>query len=83
MNEYPEHEKLKAVKDRSQAIGEFLEWLQEEKGLSICKWSDEEREYLLAYVSTQALLAEFFKIDRKKLEEEKEGMLEAFREKTS
>lgn len=29
MNKYPEHEKLAKVKDKSQAIGEFLEWLQE------------------------------------------------------
>lgn len=27
MTEYPEHEKLKAVSDHSQAIGAFLEWL--------------------------------------------------------
>jgi hypothetical protein len=26
---YPEHEKLKKVRDKSQAIGEFLVWLQE------------------------------------------------------
>lgn len=25
---YPEHEKLKKVKEQSQACGEFLEWLQ-------------------------------------------------------
>lgn len=24
---YPEHEKLRAVKDKSQSIGEFIEWL--------------------------------------------------------
>ncbi len=27
-SKYPEHEKLSAVKDQSQAIGEFLEWLE-------------------------------------------------------
>jgi len=27
-DEYPEHDKLKKVQDESQAIGEFLEWLQ-------------------------------------------------------
>jgi predicted amidophosphoribosyltransferase len=31
---YPEHEKLKAVRDRSQCVGEFLEWLAE-KGLYV------------------------------------------------
>ena len=28
VDEYPEHTKLRAVSDRSQAIGEFLEWVQ-------------------------------------------------------
>lgn len=28
MNGYPEHEKLRAISDKSQAIGEFLEWLE-------------------------------------------------------
>ena len=31
-----EHEKLEAVKDQSQAIGEFLEWLQYEKHIALC-----------------------------------------------
>lgn len=26
---YPEHDKLRAISDKSQAIGEFLEWLQD------------------------------------------------------
>lgn len=34
---YPEHEKLKAVRDRSQAVGEFLEWLFGQ-GYAICRW---------------------------------------------
>lgn len=27
MSDYPEHEKLKAISDKSQTIGEFLDWL--------------------------------------------------------
>jgi len=34
MAEYPEHDKLHAVVDKSQAIGEFCEWLQSEKGVA-------------------------------------------------
>lgn len=34
MSGYPMHDKLIAVKDQSQAIGEFLEWLTTEK--SVC-----------------------------------------------
>jgi hypothetical protein len=36
--DYPEHEKLHAVKDRSQAIGEFLEWYQSEGGGVLTHW---------------------------------------------
>ena len=32
----PELDKMKAVRERSQSIGEFLEWLGEEKKWSIC-----------------------------------------------
>ena len=30
---YQQHEKLNTVKDQSQAIGDFLEWLHSEKGI--------------------------------------------------
>jgi len=30
-SEYPEHEKLRAVVGKSQTIGDFLEWLEDEK----------------------------------------------------
>lgn len=33
MPEYPECEKMSTVRDKSQAIGEFLEWLAYEKGV--------------------------------------------------
>ena len=39
MKEYPEHEKVLKIKDQSQAIGEFLEYLNGE-GRRICKWQD-------------------------------------------
>jgi len=44
VSDYPEHDKLQAISDRSQAIGEFLEWLQD-KGVFLAqdfKWEDEE-----------------------------------------
>ncbi len=36
MPDYPEHDKVHAVKDRSQACGEFLDWLGS-KGIFLCK----------------------------------------------
>lgn len=38
MPPYPEHEKLDEIKDQSQAIGEFLEWLGREKSIELCEW---------------------------------------------
>ena len=34
---YPEHDKLNEIRDRSQSIGEFLEWIQE-KGVSLASY---------------------------------------------
>lgn len=39
---YPEHEKLRSISDQSQAIGEFLEWLQGEQGVRLIKPADFE-----------------------------------------
>lgn len=64
---YPEHDKLRKISDRSQACGEFLDWLEEEKG-----WE-------LPSHSKPALLAEFFEIDQERLEDEKQAMLNELR----
>lgn len=73
---YPEHQKLKAVKDKSQAIGEFLDWLSEQ-GIYLCKLQQEE--YMPHYYRINGLLAEYFGIDENKLEAEKRTMLEECR----
>ena len=87
MSLYPEHDKLALVKTESQTCGEFLEWLEDSKGLELCEWWDDHRDsiveparYIPRRVSIQNLLAEFFKIDLEKLEAEKELMLEKQRE---
>lgn len=43
---YPEHEKLEAVAETSQQIGEFLEWMNQDRGWSLCVWSEEFDEIL-------------------------------------
>jgi len=100
----PEHEKLKLIKDKSQAIGEFIEWLEHDKKIHLskvhthgpeCEGWDPDREcynpgfdarceffdgqLYFASVNIVDLLAEFFEIDRRKLEDEKLAMLEEFR----
>jgi hypothetical protein len=80
-NKYPECEKMVAIKDKSQAIGEFLEWLQNIKEMTICQLIDgeDEMEYSPTYLNTEKLLAEFFNIDLDKVEEEKRQMLKELR----
>jgi hypothetical protein len=57
MSDYPEHDKLAAVRTQSQAQGELLDWLSE-RGLVLMRWveSDEEtvRDCLKCYHLTDA-----------------------------
>lgn len=90
----PEHEKLAAVSDKSQACGEFIEWLQGQGlclaephshsedcrygGFKICNLRDQE--LIPAQRNMRRLLAEFFDIDEEKLEQEKQAILNQMRE---
>ena len=83
MSDYPEHQKLAKISDKSQAIGEFLEWLGRE--YVICTWGSvddafDREGYRPARKSIEELLAEFFEIDRAVIETEKRAMLAALRE---
>jgi hypothetical protein len=91
----PECDKLVAVAPQSQKIGEFLEWLQSEKEivfgrhhehLESCYDEEDYRDCGLrqdeltpARPSVESLLAEFFDIDRNRVEEERRGLLEELR----
>jgi hypothetical protein len=93
MVEMPECEKLKAVQEKSQAIGEFLEWLTTEKGYFIqesrtriipAEDSLSGKAYSVQNIgpireSWERLLAEFFEIDLDKVEQEKRALLEEIR----
>ena len=94
MSEYPEHEKLEKVKDKSQACGEFLEWLTGAQGYTLGEYHEHVEEctqvgYKVCGMSsdvlypaptvTRKLLAEFFEIDEDKLDKEKRAMLDELR----
>jgi hypothetical protein len=78
-SQYPEHDKLKAVQEESQCIGEFLDTC----GYTLAKWSKEPHlvDYaeLVPVGNIPDILAEYFDIDQNKLEEEKRAMLEKMR----
>lgn len=89
--QYPEHQKLQAVREKSQAIGEFLEWLLSIKGFRLAKWmkvpdesefaseTDEVDALVQQSIDVNKLLAEYYDIDLDKLEAEKMAMLEDLR----
>lgn len=79
MSDYPQHEKLSEIREKSQAIGEFLDWMREEKEFTIAEY-DKHDQLWPAGIHTQRLLAEFFEIDYDALMAEKDAMLEAQRE---
>jgi hypothetical protein len=92
----PELDKMQGVKDRSQAIGEFLDWLQCEKGWELayrhkhvkeCLDGDgeltcgcDEGQFLPANYGMERLLAEHFAIDLNKVENERRAILEHLRQ---
>lgn len=76
---YLEHGKLEKIKDESQVIGEFLEWLRSEKGWSICKPYKNTDLFEPTIFSTEKLLAEYFGIDLDRLDDEKRTMIEELR----
>lgn len=78
MSKYPENERLKAVSDKSHAIGEFLEWLGG-KDIVLAEYAGEGDRLYPTNRPIEGMLAEFFDIDLKKVEEEKREMLEEIR----
>jgi hypothetical protein len=78
MDPYPEHEKLKKVSDKSQAIGEFLDTFLPQQGIVLMEHT-EYGDYVPTHRSIQSLLAEFFGIDQKRIDAEKDAMLDAIR----
>lgn len=66
MSKFPESEKLAAVSENSQAIGEFLDWLKTTHDVELpC--------------AIPALLEQYFEIDMGKVEKERQLMLRQIR----
>ncbi|MDB5716343.1 MAG: hypothetical protein JWO15_3740 [Sphingomonadales bacterium] len=81
MSDYPEHRKLLAVAEQSQAVGEFLEWAMTSEGggwhlARIIPGQQFTWETNGEPINT--LLARHFGIDLKALELEKRAMLAEF-----
>ena len=77
MSDYPEHDKLREVAEQTQAIGEFIEWL-EGKGIFLARYVDGSN-FPRHVHGFRDLLAEWAGIDENKLEAEKRQMLASLR----
>lgn len=82
MSDYPENEKMASVRDESQTIGGFLEWLLGERQLVLCEPREGRIDnfYMPVRYTIQDLLAEYFEIDLDKVDQERRQMLETLRE---
>jgi uncharacterized NAD(P)/FAD-binding protein YdhS len=79
----PECEKLSAVSKESNRLGEFLDWLEHEKGFVIAEWDKEDaykdNNLYPTHIPYNTLLAEYFNIDLNKVEKERSVLLEYIR----
>ena len=71
---YPEHEKLSEIQHFSQCIGEFIDWLKDDKGVVLAKYGDDGLKPTL--FNHDKYLCEFFNIYLIELEQEKMAILE-------
>jgi len=77
----PECDKLSRVANKSQIIGEFLEWLTHERSMPIelCVQGDSFTDFVPCYITLTTLLAEYFGIDQNKVEQERRAILDMIR----
>ena len=75
---YPEHTKLDPIKEDSQTIGLFLDTLGQQ-GIVLCEYHKGVERHFPTSKSIEQILADYYGIDSKALQEEKHRMLEEFR----
>ena len=90
---YPECDKLAEASEESNKIGQFLDWMCDEKDIRFAKAPNQEEFDALeedgveayegmvieVYFNIHDLLAEYFNIDLNKVEKERQQMLENIR----
>jgi hypothetical protein len=82
----PETARLVAASTESQKIGEFLDWLNFELGVTLCVLDEETGRFQPArgmgvFTSTERLLARYFQIDLDRVERERGRLLAYIRAK--
>lgn len=79
MSDYPEHTKLRKTSNKRATISEFLSWLAYKKNLNFGSYGEYENEnderFYARHIDVEALIAEYFGIDLKEIEQERRQML--------
>jgi hypothetical protein len=91
-DKYPEHTKLQALQGESQKLGDFLTWLREEQGVTLCTLEEgrvlrgalgrdtrDDPSYQPWGKNIEKVLALYFEVDTERLESEKRAMLDEIR----
>ena len=79
----PELDKMRAARDTSQTIGDFIDWLSY-NDMRICDYCDYgEGEYHPTRLTIEQLLAKYYEIDLNKVEEERCAILNELRANTN
>lgn len=76
--EYPLHEKLRRNEGQAITIGSFIDFIGEQ-GWELCEYDDHVRRYSPVRKRPEEIIGAFLEIDPKKLEQEKQAMLEEIR----
>jgi hypothetical protein len=76
----PMLDKMLEVKDKSQTIGDFLEWIgHREPRLYLCEVDQDAEQYYPSFPGIEKLLAEFFGINLDEAERERRRLLDYVR----
>lgn len=78
----PELEKIQTNRQESQSIGSFLDWLQNEQEVLLCRCGRIDELYPIDE-GIEKLLAEYFGIDLNKAELERQALLDEIRKNNS
>lgn len=76
----PELDKLMALNGENEVISSFLEWLYAEQEWEIC-YAESDYEYAPISFGIEGILNLYFDIDPKKIDAEKQAILDAIRAK--
>lgn len=75
----PTLDRMLELKAQSQQLGEFLDWLMHESGLTLCEYHERGDIFLPTHQNIEQVLAKFLDIDLDAAEKERQALLESLR----